>query len=181
MATFTVTVPDKVAIGRNAEHGTLALDWDKVPQHVRDHIATVYFPQYITDAANSAGKDATGPERLDLANKKLQAMYAGLIRTRVAASDPVDPVEAEAYRLAKPKVIQLILGAPEARQIPKGTKDRAQWVVDARDAAAGREPRTVDDIVAKYLDDNPSYREEAKRVVASKAKLAKAEMKGINL
>src|SRR4051794_21530493 len=104
MATFTVTVPDTIAIGRNGAHGTMPISWDKVPQHVRDHIATVYFPQYISDAANSGGKDATGEERVSLAYKKLQAMYDGVIRSR-SAGEPTDPVEAEAYRLAKPKIV----------------------------------------------------------------------------
>jgi hypothetical protein len=77
MATFTVTVPDTIAIGRNAEHGTLAIEWDKIPQLVKDHIATVYFPQYITDAANSKGADSPSSERMALAQKKLDAMLAG--------------------------------------------------------------------------------------------------------
>jgi hypothetical protein len=64
MATFTVTVPDTIAIGRNAEHGTLEVAWDKIPQLVKDHIAAVYFPQYITDAANSKGEDSPSSERM---------------------------------------------------------------------------------------------------------------------
>jgi hypothetical protein len=175
MATFTVTVPDRISVGRNAEHGTLALDWDKVPQHVRDHIAAVYFPQYITDAANSGGKDSTGADRVALAQKKLQAMYDGVIRSR-SAGEPVDPVEAEAYRIVRPIVTQRLLSTPEAKQIPKGTKDRAQWVLDARDAAAGRDPREVDDIVAGLIEADPQYLAEAKRRIAVKIKMADAAL-----
>jgi hypothetical protein len=178
MATFTVTVPDTIAIGRGGEHGTLDVRWDRVPQMVKDHIAAVYFPQYITDAANSGGKDSTGPERVALANKKLQAMYDGVIRSR-SAGEPADPVEAEAYRLAKPKIVAALMATPEAKQIPKGTKDRAQWVLDARDEAAGRDPREVDDLVVAFLDAHPDYRKEAKRVVDAKAKLSSAELDAI--
>ena len=54
MATFTVTVPDTVLLGRGGSIGTLAVDWSHVPQQVKDHVASVYFPQYLTDAANAA-------------------------------------------------------------------------------------------------------------------------------
>jgi hypothetical protein len=77
MATFTVTVPDTIAIGRNAEHGTLAIEWDKIPQLVKDHIAAVYFPQYITDAANSKGKDSPSSERMALAAKETRCDVGG--------------------------------------------------------------------------------------------------------
>lgn len=174
MATFTVTVPDTIAIGRNGAHGTLNVDWGLVPPQVLDHIASVYFPQYITDAANSGGKDSTAAERLALAEKKLKAMLAGEIRTRGDAKEPLDPVEAQAYRDALTVVRDKLLSAPEAKQIPKGTKDRAQWVLDARDAAAKREPREVHDIVVAMLEANPDFRKEAARKVKKQAELASA-------
>lgn len=174
MATFTVTVPDTIAIGRNGAHGTLDIAWSAVPQPVLDHIATVYFPQYLTDAANSGGKDSTPEERLALANKKLAAMYAGEIRTRGDAKEPLDPVEAQAYRDALELVRKQLLAAPEAKSIPKGTKDRAQWVLHARDNAAGREAREVHDIVVAMLEANPEFRKEAARKVKKQAELAAA-------
>jgi hypothetical protein len=180
MATFTVTVPDNIPIGRNAEHGTLALEWAKVPQLVKDHIASVYFPQYITDAANSGGKGSSGADRIALAQKKLQAMYAGVIRSR-SAGEPADPVEAEAYRIVRPIVIARLLSTPEAKQVPKGTKDRAQWVLDARDAAAGRDPREVDDLAKALVEADPQYRAEAKRRVAHKAKLTNGADLGVEI
>jgi phage tail protein X len=172
MATFQVTVPDTIAIGRNAEHGTLAIEWDKIPQLVKDHIATVYFPQYITDAANSGGKDSTSADRLALAQKKLQAMLAGEIRTRGDAKEPIDPIEAQAYRDALEVVRAQLLKMPQAKQIPKGTKDRAQWVLDTLDAAAKRQPREVHDVVMATLEANPDIRKEAARKVKKAAELA---------
>jgi hypothetical protein len=172
MATFTVTVPDTIAIGRNAEHGTLEVAWDKIPQLVKDHIAAVYFPQYITDAANSKGTDSPSSERMALARKKLDAMLAGEIRTRGESKAPVDPTEAQAYRDALESVRKVLLANPKAKQIPKGTKDRAQWVLDALDAAAGTEPREVHDIVMATLEANPGIRTEAARKVKKAAELA---------
>lgn len=175
MAKITVTVPDKIAIGRNAEHGTLPITWASVPQNVLDHIAGVYFPQYITDRANSGGKASSSTERVELAKQKLEAMYAGTIRARGTA-EPADPVEAEAYRLARPVIITRLMSTPEAKQVPKGTKDRAQWILDARDAAAGREPREVQDLVAALVESDPAYRKEAKRNVEARAKLGGGDL-----
>jgi hypothetical protein len=172
MATFTVTVPDTIAIGRNAEHGTLEVAWANVPQSVLDHIAATYFPQYITDAANSKGADSPSSERMALAQKKLDAMLAGEIRTRGEAKAPVDPIEALAYADALESVRKILLKHPEAKKIPKGTKDRAQWVLDALDAAAKTEPREVHDIVMATLEANPGIRTEAARKVKKAAELA---------
>jgi hypothetical protein len=172
MATFTVTVPDTIAIGRNAEHGTLEVRWDAVPQSVLDHIAAVYFPQYITDAANSKGEGSPSSERMALAQKKLDAMLAGMIRTRGEAKAPVDPIEAQAYADTLEVVRKSLLAHPEAKKIPKGTKDRAQWVLDALDAAAKREPREVHDVVLATLEANPNIKVEAARKVKKAAELA---------
>jgi hypothetical protein len=172
MATFTVTVPDKIAIGRNAEHGTLEVAWANVPQSVLDHIATVYFPQYITDAANSKGEGSPSSERMALAQKKLDAMLAGVIRTRGESKEPADPIEAQAYRDALESVRKILLKHPEAKKIPKGTKDRAQWVLDALDAAAGTEPREVHDVVLATLEANPDIRKEAARKIKKAAEMA---------
>jgi hypothetical protein len=172
MATFTVTVPDTIAIGRNAEHGTLEVAWDKIPQLVKDHIAAVYFPQYITDAANSKGEGSPSSERMALAQKKLDAMLAGMIRIRGESKAPADPIEAQAYADALESVRKKLLAKPEAKKIPKGTKDRAQWVLDALDAAAKREPREVHDIVMATLEANPDIRKEAARKVKKAAELA---------
>jgi hypothetical protein len=172
MATFTVTVPNDIKIGRNGEHGILALDWSLVPQPVLDHIACTYFPQYLTDAANSGGKDSTSEDRMALATKKRNAMYAGEIRTRGESREPIDPIDAQAYRDALEVVRKSLLAHPQAKQIPKGTKDRAQWVLDALDATAKREPREVHDIVMATLEANPDIRKEAARKVKKAAELA---------
>jgi hypothetical protein len=148
MATFTVTVPDTIAIGRNAEHGTLAIEWDKIPQLVKDHIATVYFPQYITDAANSKGADSPSSERMALAQKKLDAMLAGMIRTRGESKAPADPIEAQAYADALEVVRGQLLKMPQAKKIE------------------------VHDIVMATLEANPEIRKEAARKVKKAAELA---------
>jgi hypothetical protein len=107
-----------------------------------------------------------------LAQKKLDAMLAGEIRTRGESREPTDPIEAQAYRDALESVRKTLLAHPEAKKIPKGTKDRAQWVLDALDAAAKREPREVHDIVLATLEANPNIKVEAARKIKKAAELA---------
>src|ERR1043166_9449219 len=76
MATIEVTVPETIMLGRNGSIGSLKVDWSHVPQNVLDHIASVYFPQYLTDAANAGGRDESPAERLAPAGKKLGTMLA---------------------------------------------------------------------------------------------------------
>lgn len=176
MATITVDVPDTINIGRNGEHGKLEVQWDKISQHIKDSIAATYFAQVFTDKANSGGKDSSSHKRLELAREKLEQFYSGVYRARNSAGEPTDPIEAEAYRLAKPLIVAKLMAMPEAKQCPKGTKDRAQWVLDARDAAANREPREVIDLVKQLVESDPQFRKEAKRNVDARAKMQVGEI-----
>jgi hypothetical protein len=113
MATIEVTVPETIMLGRNGSIGSLKVDWSHVPQNVLDHIASVYFPQYLTDAANAGGRDESAAERLARAEKKLETMYAGQVRTRGAAAEPTDPVDLEAFRMAKAALVAFAKTKPE--------------------------------------------------------------------
>jgi hypothetical protein len=172
MATFTVTVPDTIAIGRNAEHGTLEVAWDKIPQLVKDHIAAVYFPQYITDAANSKGTDSPSSERMALARKKLDAMLAGEIRTRGESKAPVDPIEAQAYRDALESCARFCWPIPKPSRSPRGQRIARNGFSMRLMPRPGREPREVHDIVMATLEANPDIRTEAARKVKKAAELA---------
>ena len=171
--TFEVTIPGTVAIGRNGSHGTIEVNWNNVPQHVRDHIATVYFPQYITDAANSKGTNSPADERMALAQKKLDAMYAGEIRTRTASGEPTDPVENLAYSKAKKALVKMMSQVPEAKLVDKELKgdDRLLWIINNRRTA--RDQEAFDGIVEAVtwvLDNNDEFRKAAKKELADQAK-----------
>src|SRR5438270_5518155 len=169
MATFTVTVPDTVVLGRNGTIGSLQVDWSKVPQHVLDHIAAVYIPQYISDAANAGGRDESATERVARAQKKLEAIYAGKVRVRGAATEPTDPVDLEAFRMAKAALVAFAKTVPEWSAIPKGERKSptaALRVLDMRAAARGEPERDDwDHYVQHYLAANPDVRKAAERIV----------------
>jgi hypothetical protein len=177
--TFTVTVSREVLIGRNGSHGAVYVDWDRVPQNVLDHIAGVYFPQYITDAANSKGTDSPSEERLSLAQKKIEQMYAGEIRTRGSSGEPVDPLENRAYQLAKQAVGALVRSAPEAKTIDKALKgdEKLLAILQVRSIGRGEDAmESLPDYIGKVVDSNPTFRAEAKRALAAEAKAKATEL-----
>lgn len=138
MAQITVEVPDELILGRNGRIGTLKVVWEKVPQNVLDHIARVYYAQYITDKANSGGKYDSMENRFALAQKKLDSMYAGNIRIRSANETEVqDPIESEAFKLLRAKLHETYLGANEYKSVEKGTKDRTLFVFNRNRKAKG--------------------------------------------
>jgi hypothetical protein len=176
----TLTLPTKITLGRNASIGTLDVDWSKVPQPVLDHIASVYFPQYLTDTANAGGRDEPPAERLVRAQKKLETMYAGQVRTRVGAAEPIDPADLEAFRMAKAALVAFAKTKPEWSTIPKAERknpNSALRVLDVRAAARG-EPERGDwqHYVQHYLAANPDVRKAADRIIKERGKAGKIDL-----
>ena len=171
MATFEVTVPDTLVLGRNGAIGELAVDWTKVPQHVLNHIAAVYFPQYITDAANAGGKEESQSDRMARAMKKLDGMYSGELRTRGASGEPVDPVRRDAFNEA---VKALTAAFKSAGYWPSGkVEGKFQAALDAAMTAAGQETVDYVEYVESVLDDT----DEGKRLLADAKKRHEARNK----
>jgi hypothetical protein len=181
MATFQVTVPDTITLGRNGAIGSLQVDWSRVPQHVLDHIAAVYFPQCLTDAANTGGRDKGAADRLARAQKKLENMYAGQIRTRGEAAEPTDPVDLEAWRMAKERCAIIARESAEWSNCPKSVRGDARtlWVLNARAEARDEDitDRDLDHYIQHVLEVKPEIRKSAERIVRERAKAAD----GINL
>ena len=127
--TIEVTVPDKIMLGRNGAVGELSVNWTKVPRPVLDHIASVYFSQIFSDAANAGGRDESPAERLARAQKKLDAIYAGTVRARCEATEPADPVENEAYQIAKAALVKKAKSSPVWSSVPKDMRKKDAGVV----------------------------------------------------
>ncbi len=176
-----INLPDTetLTLGRNGSIGEMEIDWTKVPQHVLDHIGKVYKVQYFTDAANSGGKDATPAERLNLALKKRDQAYAGELRARGEASEPVDPVDAECWKMARSAMTDAYKSIG-AWDVPKGTKDRFAFVVMRRRAERGLEElppaEAVTDAIEIFLaaPANAHIRKAAERIVKERATAAKS-------
>jgi len=163
-----VEIPDTLVLGRNGQIGQLKVDWSKVPTHVINHIAAVYYPQYITDAANS-DPEATPAERFAKAEKKLQQMYAGELRARRDSADPIDPVMKEAFDLAKPFIIA---GFKKNGVWPKKGTDKFQTAVDARMKALKKAAMTEAAYIEAWLAANPAIMALAKKNVADRDKVS---------
>jgi hypothetical protein len=179
MATLQVTVPDTVMLGRNGAIGSLQVEWSRVPQRVLDHIAGVYFPQYLTDAANAGGRDKTAADRLARAQKKLENMYEGKVRARGEAAEPADPVEQEAYQIAKAALIKKAKGSPVWSSVPKDIRKKDDGIVHALNligAENGEPERTLAEWIEDALERKPEIRKSAERIVRERAK-----SDGINL
>jgi hypothetical protein len=173
MATINVTVPDTVALGRNGAVGLLQVDWSRVPQPVLDHIASVYFPQYLTDAANAGGRDKGPADRLARAQKKLENMYEGKVRARGDAAEPVDPVEQEAYQIAKAALIKKAKSSPAWSSVPKDMRKKDAGVVHALNLIGvenGEPERSLAEWIEAALESKPEIRKTAERIVREKAK-----------
>ena len=173
MATFQVTVSDTVVLGRNGAIGSLQVEWERVPQPVLDHIATVYFPQYLTDAANAGGRDKGPADRLERAQKKLENMYAGKVRTRGEAAEPADPVEQEAYQIAKAALVKKAKSSPVWPSVPKDIRKKDAGVVHALNligAERGEPERNLVEWVEAALESKPEIRKSAERIVRERAK-----------
>lgn len=180
MTTIQVQVPDRLTLGRNGAIGTLDIDWSRVPQPVLDHIASVYFPQFLTDAANAGGKDESPAERLARAQKKLETMYAGQVRVRGDAAKAADPVEQEAYQITKAALTKTAKQAEAWKAVPKNLRKGDAGIVFALNALAKEkgdpERATMAEWVAHTLERNPAIRESAARVVREQAKAVKIDL-----
>jgi|SRR6266568_6105676 len=149
----TITIPDKsvVNIGRGGKYGALPVEWSRVPQNVLDHIWETYSAQYITDASNSGGTESTGEDRVALANKKLDQMYAGEVRAHRAAGEPANPVEAEVYKMAIANM-RLMLSDIAVPKSVKGPIPRLLHQINMSRATRNLEPvPTILVAVALYM------------------------------
>jgi hypothetical protein len=165
MATITVTVPDTLTLGRNGSIGTLPIEWSRVPQTVLDHMASVYFSQYITDAANAGGRTADQSARMARAQKKLDNMYAGRVtRPHGDGVRALSPIELEAAALAKTALVKTAKQSSAWSAVPKSLRKRDDGIVHALNASS-TEQRSMTEWIAHTLTLNPGIMKSAERNV----------------
>ncbi len=92
---------------RIAKTHDLAIDTSKFTDEVNAFVFAYGLKQLLNDAGSS-GKDAD--EKLAMAQKKLDALYAGTLRTARggSAKAAIDPVQAEAERLARADIAKML-------------------------------------------------------------------------
>jgi hypothetical protein len=108
------------------------------------------------------------------AQKRLDTLYSGELRVRRDA-EPTDPVEAEVYRIARTELMAAAKGTDEWKTVPRGTKDRALWVIATRATARDDVVDTWDAAIERYLQ-NDDRAKRIKREAARRVKEAQAAM-----
>lgn len=173
---MTVIHPDynaiiNVPLGRGGKFGSMSVDLGKFAPTIHDHVYAYGLRQILNDAmADKTDEDGLPlpPDQIVAkAQKRLDSLYAGELRVRGASAEPLDPVEREAYRMARDAIEKQFraLGLWPA----KGT-GKFQVAVDARRIATNAEPMAEGDYVAAWLERNPKVMAAAKRIVAERDK-----------
>src|SRR6266550_4674208 len=158
----TVVVP----LGRNARFGHFDVDTSKLTQTVHEHIYKYGIRQILNDAmadkTDDDGKTLSDEDIVAKAQKRLDTLYSGELRTHRASAEPVDPVEREAYRIARDNIER---GFRLLKIWPAKGKDKFDAAVAERCKTLDREPMSAEEYVVAYLEKNPGVRTAAAKVV----------------
>lgn len=148
----TRTIP----LGRAAVYGTLDVDCSRFNDTVHEYVYSYGLRQILNDAMADKKDDDGKPLADDAirakALKRLDNMYAGELRQRRESAEPTDPVEAEAWKLAKAAMTTVYKEIGAWAAVPKGTKDRFAAVIANRRAVRGLDPLPADEAVADAIE-----------------------------
>lgn len=139
----------------------LQVDESKFTPAVMEYVIRYGLTQALNDAHSqiTAKSDPDAKDRADkawnLANKKLDALYAGELRAERVAKVK-DPVMAEAMAMAKAVLINA--------EVKKGATEAV-----ARKRVAALDGKKVDDWCRDYLERNPEKLEAARKIVEARA------------
>lgn len=156
-----------VPLGRGSKYGTMTVDPSRFSQTVLTHVFDYGLRQILNDAiADKTDDDGNTLSDGDLfakAQKRLDTLYSGELRVRRESAEPIDPVDAEVWRMAKKAISAAMKGAPEYAAT-KGQKDRVLATIVARGKAA-----TWEEAIAIHEAANPKLRPAATRIVKEQA------------
>lgn len=172
----------KLPLGRASKYGSLDVEPERFPANVQTYIYTYGLRQVLNDAmadkTDENGDPLPADQIIAKAEKRLANMYAGELRAqRENSSEPADPIEAEAYKLAKQAMTDAYK-AIGAWDVPKGTKDRFAFVIARRRAERGLDElpanEAVKDAIEKFLaaPANAHIKKAAERIVEEREKTA---------
>jgi hypothetical protein len=174
----TITIPLGRVTDGTAKYGTLNVDTSRFAQHVHDHVYVYGLRQILNDAiaqkTDDDGRALPDDQLIAKAQKRLDTLYSGELRVRRDA-EPTDPVEAEVYRIARTELMAAAKGTDEWKTVPRGTKDRALWVIATRATARDDVVDTWDAAIERYLQ-NDDRAKRIKREAARRVKEAQAAM-----
>lgn len=161
-----------VPLGRNAKFGNMLVRVENFSETVHEHVYSYGLRQILNDAmadkTDDDGNALPTDQIVAKAQKRLDSLYAGDLRARNGSSaEPVDPVEREAFRMARDKITAFF----KSLDIwPKKGSDKFQVAVNARRIALHAEPIAAADYIAAYVERNPKITAAAKKIAAERAK-----------
>lgn len=132
----------QIPLGRAAKYGQLNVELERLPYQVKDYIFEYGLRQVLNDAmatkTDEDGNVLTAEEIVAKAEKRLANLYDGTLRSRSAGdAEPLDPFEAECYRIAIADLQSIFRAGGKFKGLPKGTKDQLMFVVNAERAKQG--------------------------------------------
>lgn len=134
---ITVTVP----LGRGAKYGHMDIELGRFNEYVHEYVYMYGLRQVLNDAmatkTDGDGKALSDEEIVAKATKRLENLYAGVLRSR-SEGEPSDPFEAECYREAKRTIDAQLRSKGLYKDLPKGTKDKFMFVVNRLRAGMGK-------------------------------------------
>jgi hypothetical protein len=178
----TIIVP----LGRNGKYGHFDVEADRFNNTVHEHIYKYGLRQIINDAMADKTDDDGNALATDVivakAQKRLDTLYSGDIRTRMAGSaEPLDPIEAEAWRIVKADLV--VMAKPFAEKV-KGLKGDAALLARINVSRVNRrmaEFASLEDAITAYLGGprGQAILKRAQRNVAERAKAVDMAESGI--
>jgi hypothetical protein len=179
---MNVELPDVITIplGRAGKYGSMDFDLTKVAPSALHDIVWHTWGYGVRQIHNDAMADKTDDDGAPLSDeaivakayKRRDTLYSGELRTRRESAEPVDPVEREAYRMAREKIEKQLTAE---NMWPKKGRDKFDRAVAARCEYLGREMTTEEYIIA-WLEKNPTIRVQAAKIVRERAKADAGEM-----
>lgn len=147
-----ITVP----LGRASKYGTMPVNITMLPDHVRTYVFEYGLRQVLNDAmatkTDDDGNALSAAEIVTKADKRLKSLYEGTLRSRSAGdAEPVDPFEAECYRIVIGDMQAILREGGKFKGLPKGTKDQLMFVINRDRAAAGKGEIDRAELVKLYL------------------------------
>lgn len=148
----TFTIP----LGRAGKYGTLEVDALKFNADVNRYLYEYGLRQVLNDAmatkVDEDGNALTSADIIGKAVKRLENLYNGTLRSRSAGdAEPIDPFDAECYRIVISDMQQILRLGLKFQGLPKGTKDKLMFVVNRDRAAAGKEEIDRAELVKLYM------------------------------
>jgi hypothetical protein len=157
-----------VPLGRGGKYGSMNVELGRFSESVNDHVYSYGLRQILNDAmadkTDDDGNALSDEAIVAKAQKRLDTLYSGELRTHRASAEPIDPIEREAYRIAREKIEMQF---KDLGIWPAKGKDKFAVAVAARSAMVGVE-FAVDEYIVAWLNKNPKVHAAAKRIVAQR-------------